>query len=73
MYILHSGMFIYLYLNFGYFGATDSDNPYRGKHGMRYNWIWSFYSFQIYVCGSDMYAHVMMLVYNFHDSLGVLL
>ena len=32
MYILHSDMFIYLYLNFGYFGATDSDNPYKGKH-----------------------------------------
>ena len=63
---------VYLYLNFGDFGATDSDNPYKGKHGMRYNQICSFYSFQLYICGSDMYVHVMMLVYNFHDSLGLL-
>ena len=63
---------LFIYLNFGYFGAMESDNPYRGKHGMHYNRIRSFYSFQIYVCGSDMYVHVMMLVYNFHDSQGVL-
>ena len=50
----------------------ESDNPYKGKHGMHYNQIRSFYSFQIYICGNDMYIHVMMLVYNFHDSQGVL-